>query len=80
MMAISKAGHDKGKLYYILKEDGDFVYLADGDIRTADKPKKKNRKHINIVKDSEEPQNNEQIKLLIKKSCKRMKDKEDVNV
>lgn len=29
-LALSKAGHDKDKLYLIVKEEQDTVYLADG--------------------------------------------------
>lgn len=50
MFAISKAGHDKGRMYVILKEDGEYVYLADGRIRTVENPKKKKKKHIQSVK------------------------------
>lgn len=50
MLAISKAGHDKDKVYVIIAEDDEYVYLADGRIRTADRPKKKNKKHIQIIK------------------------------
>lgn len=48
MMARSLAGHDKGKIYLILSEDTGYVYLADGKIRTVDRPKKKKKKHIQI--------------------------------
>lgn len=48
--AYSLAGHDKGGLYLIIKEVGDFVYVADGAVRTLDRPKKKNKRHIQIVK------------------------------
>lgn len=48
MLAVSKAGHDKGKLYVVLKADPQFVYLADGKNRSVDRPKKKKRKHIQI--------------------------------
>lgn len=41
MFATSKAGHDKGQMYIIIKEEGNFVYLADGRTRTLEKPKKK---------------------------------------
>lgn len=51
MLARSKAGHDKGKLYIVLETDGEFVYLADGRIRTLDRLKKKRRKHIQICYD-----------------------------
>ena len=47
--ATSKAGHDKTKLYVIIKEDSEYVYLVDGDLKPLDKPKKKSKKHIQIV-------------------------------
>lgn len=43
---LSKAGHDAGKCYVIFDIDGEYVYLVDGKIRTTDRPKKKNKKHI----------------------------------
>ena len=46
MYARSLAGHDKGKLYVILAVDGEYVYLADGKNRRADRPKKKKIRHI----------------------------------
>lgn len=50
MFAVSRAGHDKGRMYLVLKEEGDYVYLADGRIRTVENPKKKKRKHVQPVK------------------------------
>lgn len=50
MFAISKAGHDKDQMYVIIKEEGDFFYLADGRLKGLEKPKKKRKKHIQIVK------------------------------
>ncbi len=47
--ATSKAGHDKTKLYVIMNEDSEYVYLVDGDLKPMDKPKKKLKKHIQIV-------------------------------
>jgi len=77
MFAISLAGHDKGQMYVILKEDGEYVYLSDGRLRPIDKPKKKKRKHIQPVKSglnevltqklqSAQPIYNEEIKFAIK--------------
>lgn len=45
-MVISKAGRDIGKRFIVLKQDGDYAYLSDGDLRKVDKPKKKKIKHI----------------------------------
>lgn len=47
--AISKAGHDKGQMYIIVKEECDFVFLCDGKYKTISKPKKKRKKHIQLV-------------------------------
>ena len=49
MLAKSKAGHDKGHLYVIYDVDETYVYLVDGEIRTINKPKKKKRKHVQII-------------------------------
>ena len=40
------AGHDRGDLFLILREEGDFVWLADGKHRRIETPKKKRRKHV----------------------------------
>lgn len=50
MLASSKAGHDQKNIYVIIDEDDEYVYLADGRNRTVDRPKKKNRKHIQVIK------------------------------
>ena len=49
-LASSKAGHDKDKIYVIIKEDAEYVWLADGKIKTMDNPKKKRKKHIQPIK------------------------------
>ena len=46
MLARSKAGHDKAKMYIIKEVDDTYVYLVDGRIRTLVHPKKK---HVQIV-------------------------------
>ena len=45
-LALAAAGHDRGTLYLVLREEGDRVLLADGKLRKLDRPKKKNRKHV----------------------------------
>lgn len=49
MLARSKAGHDAGRIYVIIDTDDAYVYLADGRIRTLDKPKKKKKKHVQLI-------------------------------
>ena len=49
----SLAGRDKDKLYYVIKTDDAFLYLANGKDRTLDKPKRKKRKHVQKVLRSE---------------------------
>ncbi len=50
MLATSKAGHDKNSVYVIIREDGEYIYVADGHGRTTMRPKRKNKKHIQIIK------------------------------
>ena len=50
MLATSKAGHDKDTVYVIIREEGEYIYVADGQSRTAERPKRKNKKHIQIIK------------------------------
>ena len=49
MLAKSKAGHDKGRIYVIMNLDETYVYLVDGCVRKLDNPKKKKRKHVQII-------------------------------
>lgn len=79
LLAYSLAGHDKGKVYFVMKEEGDYLWLADGKNRPLENPKKKNKKHLQIIKRniSEETVDdrlksitNETIKRTIKLYCK----------
>lgn len=49
-LAVSKSGHDKGHLFVIVGEDDRYIFLADGDLKPVEKPKKKNRKHVQVIK------------------------------
>ena len=49
MLAKSKAGHDKGQVYVIYNVDETYVYLVDGKNKTIENPKKKKKKHIQII-------------------------------
>ena len=48
-LATSKAGHDRERLYVIVAQKDDDVYLCDGNLRPPDRPKKKRRKHIQPI-------------------------------
>ena len=50
MLAKSKAGHDKGQIFVIVDCDEEYVFLADGKIRPICRPKKKKRKHVQLIK------------------------------
>ena len=50
MLAWSRAGHDKDKLYVIVKTEGEYVYLSDGRLKPVEHPKKKKIRHIQIVR------------------------------
>lgn len=54
VFVTSKAGHDKNKLYIIIKADSEYVYLVDGKYKTLETPKKKNIKHVQIINKIEE--------------------------
>ena len=45
-VVCSAAGHDKGQLFLVIREEGDFLWLADGKCRKIETPKKKRRKHV----------------------------------
>ena len=51
-LATSKAGHDKDRLYLVVKEDKENVYLCDGRLRGVTNPKKKKKKLIQIIHSS----------------------------
>lgn len=55
-MEISKAhlveataGREKGKLFYVMETEGEYVFLADGKSRHVEAPKRKKRKHVRFI-------------------------------
>ena len=52
-IVISLAGRDKGRPFYVLKTEENFVYLADGSLRKTESCKKKKLKHVRVVSDSD---------------------------
>ena len=45
----SMAGRDKGKFFFVLEAEGDFLLLADGKTRWVEAPKRKKRKHATLA-------------------------------
>ena len=48
--AKSLSGHDKNQYYFVLDKEADFLFLVNGTNRPLEKPKKKNEKHVQIIK------------------------------
>ncbi len=49
-LALSIAGNDRGSIYYILKAEDPYLWLTDGKHRKVSAPKKKKRKHVELIK------------------------------
>ena len=49
----SDAGRDKGKLFFVLKVEGEYLLLADGRSRKVESPKRKKRRHVLFVADDD---------------------------
>lgn len=49
-IVVSKAGRDAGRPFVVLEWDGgNWVWLADGDLRKVQKPKKKKVLHLRVT-------------------------------
>ena len=48
-LIVSRAGRDKGQLFFVIDMDEQYVYLADGKSRKLEKPKRKKRKHVQCL-------------------------------
>ena len=48
----SIAGRDKGRMFFVLEVEGDYVILADGKLRKTENPKRKKIKHIRFAANS----------------------------
>lgn len=46
---ISLSGRDKGEILLVLREEENFLWLANGKTRRAEKPKQKKRRHTRFV-------------------------------
>ena len=51
----STAGRDRGKFFFVLDTDGEFLMLADGKTRRLEQPKRKKRKHAAFIARKDSP-------------------------
>ena len=49
---VSLAGRDRGTVCIVLREEGEYLFLADGRLRPVERPKKKKRKHARLLADA----------------------------
>ena len=47
------AGREKGRPYFVLDVDGEYLLLADGKSRRVEAPKRKKRKHVRFLAESD---------------------------
>ena len=52
-IVLSDAGRDKGKLFFVLDVEGEYLLLADGKSRKVESPKRKKRRHVLFVHSEE---------------------------
>ena len=85
--AKSLSGHDNNRYYFVLEKEADFFWLVNGTNRSLEKPKRKNEKHVQIIKklpaEIKEILSGEQSNLTIKKAIKEyeklVNDNQEVN-
>ena len=49
LVVKSLAGHDKGSYFVVLRAEGEFAFIANGKTKTIEKPKKKKKKHLEVL-------------------------------
>ena len=52
------AGRERGEIFLIIKDSGEYAYLINGTSRPIENPKKKNKKHLHLLCKSEVTQLN----------------------
>ena len=90
-LVCSKAGHDRGEVFLVTGEEGNTVFLADGRGRGADTPKRKNIKHLALIRRGYPPElrdrvrrgelpDDDEIRRVIKDYKRFCSNQEEVNV
>ena len=52
-VVVSTTGRDQGTFFYVIQEETNYLFLANGKDRPLDRPKRKKRKHVQKVLRSE---------------------------
>ncbi len=52
-IVVSIAGRDKGKHFFVLDREGEYVILADGKWRKLESPKRKKLRHVRFAGESD---------------------------
>ena len=52
-VVLAIAGREKGEIFLIAKDEGEYAYLINGTSRPIENPKKKNKKHLHLLCKSE---------------------------
>lgn len=52
-IVLSLAGRDKGKHFFVLERNENFVLLADGKLRKTESPKRKKLRHVRLAAKSD---------------------------
>jgi len=49
LVVRSKAGRDKGNRFVVLMHENEYAYVADGELRRVERPKKKKLRHLQLT-------------------------------
>ena len=49
LVVRSKAGRDKGNRFVVLSYENGYAYVADGELRRVERPKKKKLRHLQLT-------------------------------
>ena len=47
------AGREEGKYFFVLETDDEYAFIADGKCRKLEAPKRKKRKHLRFIAESD---------------------------
>lgn len=48
-LILSLAGRDQGRLFFVLRLEGEYAFLVDGKLRKIENPKRKKQKHLQFA-------------------------------